>query len=211
MKKLYDFLYQTQVDPANPGRWYTLRPNQPLLDCLSEMNIRSCKLESFVTTYNDYNYTKQAAQFNMTVEEIKSWMLDPEYQRYSDNANSRIAILPTDLESRIRHELAEYLGLVEDTLLMRIQVQAPGEMIALHLDPLKTKLFGAEDEEILRYAWFLEDQAPGQIWIMGETNQPVFWRSGDLVYFDNTKLPHATANVGYNDRYVMIITGTKSS
>ena len=207
MKKLYDFLCKTQMDPNNPGTWHMLRPNGALLECLAELDVPNMPLEPFVNTYNDYNYNKQAAQFGMSVEEIKEWMLDPNYKRYSDNANSRIAVMPSDLEARIRHELAEYLGLEKDTLLMRIQVQAPGEMIALHLDPLKTKLFGAEDEQILRYAWFLEDQHPGEVWLMD--NAAIYWKAGDLVYFDNTRLPHATANLGYNDRYVMIITGTK--
>lgn len=205
MKKLYDFLCNTQIDPDNPGTWHALRPNAALSDCLAALDISSLPLESFVTTYNDYNYNKQAAQFGVSVEEIKSWMLDPEYKRYSDNANSRIAVMPADSESKIRHQLADYLNLEEDTLLMRIQVQAPGEMIALHLDPLKTKLFGAENKEIVRYAWFLEDQHPGEVWLMNNT--AIHWKAGDLIYFDNTKLPHATANLGYHDRYVMIITG----
>lgn len=205
MKKLYDFLCKTQLDPDKPGTWYSLHPSVALTNWLEELDISSLPLESFVTTYNDYNYTKQAAQFGMSVEEIKSWMLDPEYKRYSDNANSRIAVMTADSEAKVRRELAAHLNLEEDTLLMRIQVQAPGEMIALHLDPFKTKLFGADDKEIVRYAWFLENQHPGEIWLMN--HEAIHWKAGDLVYFDNTRLPHATANLGYHNRYVMIITG----
>lgn len=205
MKKLYDFLCNKQLDPARPGSWHRVAPSEQLCQHLKNLDVRSLPLEPFVTTYNDYNYNKMATQFDLPVEEVKSWLLDPEYQRYSDNANSRIAVVPTDQESRLRETLADFLKLEASTLLMRIQVQAPGEMVALHLDPLKTQLFGADDQCIHRYAWFLEDQQPGQVWLMD--TQSILWKAGDLVYFDNTRLPHATANLGYHDRYVMIITG----
>jgi hypothetical protein len=206
MKKLYDFLCEKQMNPDWPGSWHRVQPSHTLCQRLNDLAVRSLPLESFVTTYNDYNYNKMATQFGVSVEEVKSWLLDPEYQRYSDNANSKIAVLSAEQESVLRAELSDFLKLEASTLLMRIQVQAPGEMIALHLDPLKTRLFGTNDQSIHRYAWFLEDQKPGQIWLMNE--QAIQWKAGDLVYFDNTRLPHATANIGYHDRYVMIITGT---
>lgn len=208
MKKLYDFLCDTQLDPANPGTWYRVAPIQDLADCLTELDVTNLQLESFTTTYNDYNYNKMALQFDLPVEEIKTWLLDPEYKKYSDNANSQIAVIPVAQEIKIRQILANQLNLDIDSMLMRVQVQAPGEMIALHLDPLKTQLFDAQDSEVCRYVWFLQDQYPGQVWLMGD--QSINWKANDLVFFDNTKLPHATANLGYHDRYCMIVTGKKT-
>jgi hypothetical protein len=208
MKKLYDFLCDTQLDPNDPGRWYRVDSTQELADCLAELDVPGLELEPFTTTYNDYNVNKMALQFGLSVKEIKSWLFDPEYKKYSDNANSQIAVIPPAQEVKIRQILASLLDLDIDTMLMRVQVQAPGELIALHLDPLKTQLFNAESSEVCRYVWFLQDQYPGQVWLMD--NQAIEWKANDLVFFDNAKLPHATANLGYHNRYCMIITGKKT-
>lgn len=208
MKKLYDFLCATQLDPADPGIWYRVEPIQELADCLAELDVTSLQLEPFTTVYNDYNFNKMALQFGLSVEEIKTWLLDPEYKKYSDNANSQIAMIPPAQEVKIRQILANQLNLDIDTLLTRVHVQAPGEIIALHVDPLKTRLFNAQSSEVCRYVWFLQDQYPGQVWLM--VNQAIEWKANDLVFFDNTKLPHATANLGYHNRYCMIITGKKT-
>ena len=208
MKKLYDFLCATQLDPDSPGEWYRVAPIQKLADCLAELDVENLQLESFTTTYNDYNYHKMALQFNLPIEEIKTWLLDPKYKKYSDNANSQIAVIPAAQKIKIQQILADQLNLDIDTMLMRVQVQAPGEMIALHLDPWKTQLFNAQDSQVCRYVWFLHDQYPGQVWLMGD--QSINWKANDLVFFDNTKLPHATVNLGYHDRYCMIITGKKT-
>jgi hypothetical protein len=89
-----------------------------------------------------------------------------------------------------------------------MQNQKPGEMVGLHLDGYKHHVFGltADQEHLVtRYAVFLQDQQLGQVWFINRDH--LQWCRGDVYTWDQSRVPHGTANLGFHDRPVLVVTG----
>jgi hypothetical protein len=136
---------------------------------------------------------------------IERWMSDPECVKFRDAAMVSHSLDDSHLQEK--RMLADLLRMVVESIDVKLQIQMPGEMIAWHLDTKKERLFSASNDQscIHRYALFLDDQKPGQVWQINDDY--VKWCKGDILHWDHTTAPHGTANFGFDARPIMVITG----
>lgn len=90
----------------------------------------------------------------------------------------------------------------------RVHVQMPGQLFSWHVDKLWHRNPLAP-HKMCRMVIFLEDYEPGQVMIYGNSVLTQ-WRAGDVHIFDTLNIPHATANMSYKPRVVMIITAART-
>jgi hypothetical protein len=104
--------------------------------------------------------------------------------------------------------IAEVLSIKKDQIDIRLQIQNPGFMLPMHLDSPKHYVWNLPKEKeflVEKYAVFLEDQQPGQTWLMNDSY--LTWVRGDVVKFEQSTIPHGTANFGYVPRPLLVVTG----
>ena len=89
----------------------------------------------------------------------------------------------------------------------RLQLQKPGGVMTKHHDDF-TELAQPE-EKIVRFLITLATGEPGQIITFGNT---VYhnWKAGEIIFANYEKIPHATANVSWNTRPLLSVTGVAS-
>lgn len=109
---------------------------------------------------------------------------------------------------------ANILGLTDYKI--KVHRQTTGQMLHLHIDnfagdaerenSFKITSFDQNPNLKRRFAIQLRDWQMGQIWTFGNTywNQ---WQAGECVTWDWRDIPHATANCGWEPRYMLQITG----
>lgn len=102
---------------------------------------------------------------------------------------------------------------------IRVQVEEPGHYFMMHIDRHKYQEWSVDDpkkyvydknEDFHRHSIFiifLRDWAQGQAFQMG--NNFLKWRAGDVFNWNYRNIPHGTSNFGYENNYVMVITGNK--
>lgn len=90
----------------------------------------------------------------------------------------------------------------------RLHVQFPGQMFGMHIDKLWHRNLH-DPAKMIRLVVNLQDYEPGQLMIYGNS---VFthWREGEVHCFDTLNVPHATANLSFKPRVIMVITGVRT-
>jgi len=207
MKTLFEKLSELQIPDGTLGAW--------------EIKSRQEDFSFFVENYKTFTWNQNAVMhFNQRFVEhcsalldvgpdtIQRWMSDAECTKLRDAAMINHSLDDSHLEEK--HMLSELLALQVSSIDVKLQIQMPGEMIAWHLDTKKERLFSAADDRssIHRYALFLDDQKPGQVWQIN--NDYVKWSKGDVLYWNHTTAPHGTANFGFYARPIMVITGVST-
>jgi len=90
-----------------------------------------------------------------------------------------------------------------------INRMAPGKILPYHRDLFKTykkRNNISDNQDILRIIVFLEDTKAGhQLWI---EDQPCYGKAGSYFGWERDTI-HMAANLGWEDRYIMQITGCK--
>lgn len=205
MKKLYEYMHQFQIGDQGPGTWSV---EHRLADFESVFaRIGSAKWTKPVTvTYNDANVTKTAKHLGLPEETIREWMFDPAYAKLEDTSFEAFTLDASEVE--LHADICKLLKLSTYKSDVRLQLQRPGEMIALHMDGRKHHVFDLPSEKehlVTRYAIFLEDQMPGQAWMIN--HDYIKWKRGDVYTWGQSTTPHGTANFSYHDRPVLVVTG----
>jgi len=110
--------------------------------------------------------------------------------------------------------IAEYLGIENPAI--KFHNQKTGQMLHLHIDnfaarPERDNSFKNtemdENPDIMRrFAIMLDDWKSGQIFQLGNA---MFWQwsAGDCITWEWKDIPHCTANMGWDDRPMLQITG----
>jgi hypothetical protein len=110
--------------------------------------------------------------------------------------------------------IAEYLGIENPAI--KFHNQKTGQMLHLHIDnfaarPERDNSFKNtemdENPDIMRrFAIMLDDWKPGQIFQLGNA---MYWQwlAGDCITWEWKDIPHCTANMGWDDRPMLQITG----
>lgn len=140
---------------------------------------------------------------------IIEWCRDPEYARLIDGPSvDRMNLKSHFPEFSAR--LCDRLRVTDDYGLVFCQVQRPGYISPLHVDSRKTiehqpgkKIKPWTPPDHSRWIIFMEDWKPGQAFEMG--HQYIKWRQGDVFYWSTRDVPHALANMGYWDRFLIIV------
>ena len=89
-----------------------------------------------------------------------------------------------------------------------INVQYPGNVLPFHHDFYKNTLTELDFNftKIRKFIIFLEDWKPGHIWAIGNTTYS-HWKQGDCFTWDWIHMPHGTANIGEENRYILYLIG----
>lgn len=107
----------------------------------------------------------------------------------------------------------EKMGLIKDTILVRLILHKPGNGAAWHKDNpensyrLKFPDLDYSKNEIVRYWFSAVDWKNGQVFQIGNTVLS-HWKAGD-VYQIPFGVGHASMNFGYNLKYTVALTGMK--
>ena len=107
----------------------------------------------------------------------------------------------------------EKLGLIKETILIRLILHPPGNGAAWHKDNpsasyrLKFPELDHSKSEVVRYWFSAIDWKNGQVFQIGNTVLS-HWKAGD-VYQIPFGVPHASMNFGYNFKYTVALTGMK--
>jgi hypothetical protein len=205
MKKLYDLMYKIQIGDRPPGTWSSENRIQELEPIFQQFETARWTTESTLV-YNDINVEKTALHLNLDAKTVKEWMFDPKYKRFQETTIT-YSVLDRS-ETDLIDNLCKLLNLSTLNVDIRMQNQKPGEMVGLHLDGYKHHVFNLPVEKeylVVRYAIFLEDQQLGQTWFINKDF--LHWRKGDVFTWDQSTVPHGTANIGFHDRPVLVVTG----
>ena len=110
--------------------------------------------------------------------------------------------------------MVNYLGLQHAEI--KFHNQKPSNNVIMHIDDFTgrknpenkdTPVSTYENTQIIqRFFIFLDDYKIGQLMQFGNTNIHQ-WKSGYCFTWEWKDIPHGTANVGYHDRPILVITG----
>lgn len=103
--------------------------------------------------------------------------------------------------------MSKILGLKDCTI--RYHNQRPGQMLHTHVDylygPGATRI-EKQPGQVRRFAIMLSDWELGQVFMLGNACWTQ-WRAGDCITWDWRDVPHSSANMGFEDRCMIQITG----
>lgn len=158
--------------------------------------------------YGNLNVERTAAHLGIPVNTVQEWMDDLEFACYKDSV---VDFHPLDKQEKdIKIFLCDLLELELHNVSIFLQDLKPGGLTPWHLDGQKYLQYNlTKDQEhlVARYIIFLEDQKPGQFWQIN--NDFIKWKKGDILTWNQSTSPHGTANVGYHNRPVIMVTGIK--
>lgn len=93
----------------------------------------------------------------------------------------------------------------------RIQVQRPGQMVPDHIDSMRSWSLKWPElakqkthKDVPRYLVLCSEPETGHFFTVG--TEPVVWKRGDVITFDH-RIPHATANAGFNNKVIALLEG----
>jgi len=200
-------MYRVQIGNQPLGTWSFENRIAELEPIFKQLETAKWTNE-IVVQYNDMNVEKMAKHLNMDKDTVREWMFDPEYKKFQDATIS--ATLLDSSETELTEKICKLLNLSTFNVDIRMQNQKPGEMVGLHLDGYKHHVFNLpvdQEYRVTRYAIFLEDQQLGQAWFIN--NDYLHWHKGDIYTWDQSTVPHGTANIGFHNRPVLVVTGIK--
>jgi hypothetical protein len=157
--------------------------------------------------YNRENVVKNAHAYGLDAATVDQWINDPQFDQLRNVVFTVNKLLP-DGNDQVIDLIAEVLSIKKDRIDIRLQIQNPGFMLPMHLDSPKHYVWNLPKEKeflVEKYAVFLEDQQPGQTWLMNDSY--LTWVRGDVVKFEQSTIPHGTANFGYVPRPLLVVTG----
>lgn len=207
MKELFE--YQCRTLNGNFGQWSQLNCREQLSWVIDNWRNANWDVDHTMV-YNQENIVKNALAYGLDTETVSQWVNDPQYNQIRNVIFTVNKLLPNN--DRMIDIITDTLKLQKEKIDIRLQLQNPGFMLPMHLDSPKHHLWGLPPEkEILieKYAIFLEDQSPGQVWLMND--KYLSWVQGDVVKFEQSTIPHGTANFGYVPRPLLVVTGLSTS
>jgi hypothetical protein len=203
MKKLFDFQYQ-QLN-GKFGKW-SQRNFKTQLQWVIDHWQQAVWGPDHQMVYNHENMIKNAHAYGLLPDTVAEWINDEEFSQYQKLVFCINKLMPEN--QMMINIIASVLELESDKIDIRLQMQPPGGMLPMHLDSPKYHQWNLpSDKEIFieKYAIFLEDQSLGQTWLMN--TDYLSWQQGDVVKFEQSTIPHGTANFGYRPRPIITVVG----
>jgi hypothetical protein len=216
MKKWFEYQLEHQVVSHEWSQYSTpvtnLNKHLAKVFISIKQNHQAGKYQIYLKKYfTDQNYHENATDgIDLTVEQMESYINDPDYaELIAGNSVDHFNLTATPTEELyLKKFFAKTFNFEEDTLKLVVHLQRPGQYLALHIDKAKHKEFNdiyPIEDQYGRYLIFFDDWQMGQFFQMG-TNF-VKWSAGDVYTWSGRDVPHASANIGYEPRYVFMITG----
>jgi hypothetical protein len=164
--------------------------------------------------YEPINHDHPGEYFRFIGQFIGDWSADLYQEKERSvledwNETDQILISRLGKESKILPMFQKMIDTFQFARMItaNIQTQKPGGTVIYHHDDFTSLI--TKNERPVRLIVFLEEWCPGQIFVFGNFTIDR-WKKGDILYSDYEKVPHATANAGWNDRSILQITATAS-
>ena len=216
MKKFLEFQLQNQVVvPNNQHNVFNFSKIKPLLEEIKSRYYNGDFGNVVIRSYTpESGFLKSLANdYNIPHSEVISIFCDEKYAGLSQRSEvdsvdyNNVEFLK--IYNKLCIFLATGLGLELDGLNIRIHVQKPGQFHALHIDYVKTKLSKnakiTDDPDHTKFLIFFDDWQEGQAF---QINQDFLkWKSCDVLNYNIRDSQHGSANFGYEDRFLMVVTG----
>lgn len=111
------------------------------------------------------------------------------------------------------HPIMDYIRQALDLkyAFMNCNTQPPGQVVQNHIDRNRSFVYkvvpdgNVSVDQCWKYIVFLTDWEPGQVFMIGGSSY-MKWEAGQTIKFP-WFMHHATANAGWNDRKILVITG----
>jgi hypothetical protein len=165
--------------------------------------------EVFFYNQNDYAKKLSYSYPELSYNKIKDWVDDPEFDfLLKETAKFEELNVPWSIFLEFSKLCNGLFSIDYEGSEIVITKQKPGQTSPVHYDRRKHsdfKLSRDNENNVKRWLVMLEDQMPGQMFLMD--NSYLSWKKGDIISWENTKLPHGAANIGFYDRYTLRITG----
>lgn len=170
-----------------------------------------CMPKTKPNTWNDRNnYDSKIAQeglYSATAEE-------KDLIRAGANPQMKIYERTAAEDVELFRNISDWLGM--DRSVIKFHNQKTGQMLVEHIDnfaarPERQNSFKVIDIDrdpslMRRFAIMLDDWKLGQVFQLGNKNFHQ-WRAGDCITWEWQDIPHATCNMGWEDRPMLQITG----
>ena len=205
MRKIYEFMHSRQIGLDTVSQW-SINNRSTEVDKIHDLIDTSPWTTEMAVQYNQEFVDNTVQHHGIDADTVVQWLNDPEFECYR-NLTFSARVLSSD-PSPLRTLIRDMFGFDDHKLRIRYQNQRPGKMVPLHLDGYKHLYYGLPPEQehlVRRYVIFLEDQRPGQVWLVNDDF--VHWHRGDVLTWSHCITPHGTANFGYNDRPILVVTG----
>lgn len=204
MKELFE--HQCRSLNGQYGKWSQTNRSKELCWILDNWQSVSWG-DDHPMVYNRENVVKNAHAYGLDATTVDQWINDPQFDQLRNVVFTVNKLLP-DGNDQVIDLLAKVLNIKKDHIDIRLQIQNPGFMLPMHVDSPKHYVWNLPKEKeflVEKYAVFLEDQQPGQTWLMNDSY--LTWVRGDVVKFEQSTIPHGTANFGYVPRPILVVTG----
>lgn len=99
---------------------------------------------------------------------------------------------------------------------LKLHSQVCGQLLHMHMDNFAARIdrknslqemdYDVDSKLVHRFVVFLNDWSLGQIWHQG-TAVHTHWKAGDIISWEWQDIPHGTANMGWDTRYILQFTG----
>lgn len=225
MKKYYEYLLKNQVTDRN---WdlaaYPIKNiNSALSGLFSkiEHDVLSGKVKAFMeNVYTDPDYIRRTVATTdneISEDQYLEWAAELPYL-LEHHGHKYVRKFGSN-EAELKATIARELGLIPESVAIRLQIEEPGHYFMLHLDRHKYKEWNVESGKSYNYDTleefhkhsifivFMKDWSHGQAVQMGDNF--LKWRAGDVFTWDYRNIPHGTSNFGYDTNYIFVITGNK--
>jgi hypothetical protein len=212
MKKWFDYQQTHQVTDfdwsKNTAPVMNLYPQLGKLMAKIKQNHAAKKYQ--VTTkkfFSDLLYQDAAAYgLGLSVDIMRDYMNDPEYEELlaGEATDCFMPNAEANEEEFLKKFFAKKLGMVKDKMVLSVRLQKPGQYFVLHFDRPKQQEWGTDLED-KTYLIFFDDWKMGQFFQLG--TEFIKWRAGDVYTWSNKDVPHASANVGFDPRFLFLIYG----
>ena len=216
MKKWFEYQLEHQVVDRDWDKY--ARPvgnlNSVLAKTLAQIkeNYYTNKYDTHLKSYfTDQGYQDAAGGTDVPAETLAEWINDPAYAGLVGRNGIDVFRLKGEEDRLLKMLFAKKLGLELDTLGLAVHLQQPGQMLGMHVDRVKNVDINLEKAELsaepkhTRYLVFFDDWQWGQVFQMG--TEFLKWQAGDVFTWKSRDVPHGTANVGYEPRFMLVITG----
>ena len=216
MKKWFDYQMAHQVVDYNWDNY--LQPVANLNSVLSKTfeqiktNYYSGHYNPQLTSYfTDRSYLDTAGGTDVSAETLAEWINDPLYAGLLEKNGIDVFKLMPDEYRVLRTFFVSNFDLEPENLGIVVHLQQPGQILAMHVDRVKNTEVNLEKNKLsaeprhTKYLAFFDDWQWGQVFQMG--TEFLKWQAGDVFTWTSRDVPHGTANMGYEPRFMLVING----
>jgi hypothetical protein len=219
MKKWFQWQFDNQCKSDDWNKWNT--PIANLKDDLSwffdeiKQGVASGETQAwFENVFHRADWTRRTAA-GSGLDPMELWDWCHEYPKLMDEAGIlKINKFKDSTRDKLIPILSDKLNLKADTINFYCHNEAPGQIFPMHFDRNKWNKFSLDEDTSYdtNYGLFLiffDDWKHGQAFQQGTAF--LKWKSGDVFTWDHESTPHGSANLGYEDRYTLLVNGVKKT